>query len=93
MNFEQMFQAFGKDSILLVKYHYMVQEKIDWSSYQGFIKEMDLRKDFGKLNNPKLHYFCETPVDIVLNPLFLPYPPVPYPMPIFLMEFHAMSVI
>ncbi len=49
MNFEQMFQAFGKDSILLVKYHYMVQEKIDWSSYQGFIKEMDAKVDIAEL--------------------------------------------
>lgn len=49
MNFEQMFQAFGKDSILLVKYHYMVQEKIDWSSYKGFIKEMDAKVDIAEL--------------------------------------------
>lgn len=49
MDFEQMCQAFGKDSILLVKYHYMVRETIDWSNYKGFVREMDAEVEIAEL--------------------------------------------
>lgn len=49
MDFEQMYRAFQADSILLVKYHYLVKEMVDWSKYEGFVREMDASVDISEL--------------------------------------------
>lgn len=49
MEFDRMQQAFEENYILLIKYHYMVRETIDWSNYHGFIYEMDAAIDISEL--------------------------------------------
>lgn len=37
LDFGKMRQAFGKEYVLVVKYHYMVRERADWNRYPGFV--------------------------------------------------------
>lgn len=37
LDFGKMQQAFGKEYVLVVKYHYMVREHADWNRYPGFV--------------------------------------------------------
>lgn len=38
LDFIMMKKAFQKEYVLLIKYHYMVNDKTDWTEYEGFIQ-------------------------------------------------------
>ena len=37
MDFDRMQQALAEEYVLIVKYHYLVQEQVDWTRYKGFV--------------------------------------------------------
>lgn len=49
LDFERMQQTLAKDYVLIVKYHYLVQEQVDWSAYQGFIYTFPADYDIAEL--------------------------------------------
>ncbi len=49
MDFDRMKKELGKNAILLVKYHYLVMEKIDWTPYKGFVYAFDAQYDISEL--------------------------------------------
>jgi CDP-glycerol glycerophosphotransferase len=49
MDFLKMQQAFSGDTVMIVKYHYLVMDQIDWSPYRGFIYSCDLSYDISLL--------------------------------------------
>ena len=49
MDFDQMHKELGDDYVLIVKFHYLVKENIDWSKYSGFVIECDAQWDIQEL--------------------------------------------
>ena len=49
MDFDAMKEALSKDYVLIVKYHYLVKENIDWDKYGDFIVECDANWDIQEL--------------------------------------------
>lgn len=49
LKFDLLKEALSKDTIMIVKYHYLVMEQIDWSPYKGFIYPCDLSYDISAL--------------------------------------------
>lgn len=49
MNFDEMKDSLSEDYVLIVKYHYLVKENIDWDKYSGFIMECDANWDIQEL--------------------------------------------
>lgn len=49
MDFDQMNKELGDEYVLIVKFHYLVKENIDWSKYGGFIIECDADWDIQEL--------------------------------------------
>ena len=49
MDFDQMHSELGDDYVLIVKFHYLVKENIDWSKYGGFVIECDAQWDIQEL--------------------------------------------
>ena len=49
MDFDQMHRELGDDHVLIVKFHYLVKENIDWSKYGGFVIECDAQWDIQEL--------------------------------------------
>lgn len=49
LSFEDMREALGRDYILIVKYHYLIMEAVDWSPYEGFIYTFDQSRDIAEL--------------------------------------------
>lgn len=49
MDFDEMHSQLGDDHILIVKFHYLVKENIDWSKYGGFVIECDADWDIQEL--------------------------------------------
>lgn len=41
LDFRAMMEALSDQYVMLVKYHYLVQDLVDWSPYRGFIYEFD----------------------------------------------------
>lgn len=41
--------SFGEDVIILVKYHYLVVDSIDWGKYNGFVRSCDANQDISLL--------------------------------------------
>ncbi|WP_343208479.1 CDP-glycerol glycerophosphotransferase family protein [Anaerolentibacter hominis] len=49
LNFDMLRDALGEDTVLIVKYHYLVADKMDWSAYNGFIYQFDNSYDIAEL--------------------------------------------
>lgn len=49
MDFDEMYDQLSDDYILIVKFHYLVRENIDWSKYNDFIIECDADWDIQEL--------------------------------------------
>lgn len=49
MDFDRMYESFKEDYVLIVKFHYLVKEKMDWSKYNDFIIECDANWDIQEL--------------------------------------------
>ncbi len=49
ISFEKMQQELGDEYIMIVKYHYLIMDAIDWSPYEGFIYHFDQSRDIAEL--------------------------------------------
>jgi CDP-glycerol glycerophosphotransferase len=49
LDFNALRDSLGEDTVMIVKYHYLVMDQIDWSPYQGFIYSCDLSYDISDL--------------------------------------------
>ena len=49
MDFDQMKESLSEDYVLIVKYHYLVKDPIDWEKYEDFIIECDANWDIQEL--------------------------------------------
>jgi CDP-glycerol glycerophosphotransferase len=49
MDFAELKNALGDDTIMIVKYHYLVMDQIDWTPYKGFVYSCDLSYDIASL--------------------------------------------
>lgn len=49
MNFDKLYEELCDDYILIIKFHYLVKENIDWNKYNGFIIECDANWDIQEL--------------------------------------------
>ncbi len=49
IDFSLLKEGLGKDSVLIVKYHYLVMDQIDWSIYGEFIRSFDMSYDISVL--------------------------------------------
>jgi len=49
INFDLLMKELKKDTVMIVKYHYLVMDQIDWSPYRGFIYTYDMSYDISLL--------------------------------------------
>lgn len=49
MDFEAIKKELSDDYVMIVKYHYLVKDKVDWSSYSDFIIVADEKSDIQEL--------------------------------------------
>ena len=49
MDFDRMMAELSDEYVMLVKYHYLIQDAIDWTPYKGFIIPFDQTEDIGVL--------------------------------------------
>lgn len=49
LSFEQAQQELSDEYVILVKYHYLVADQIDWSAYKGFVFNFDEKVDIARL--------------------------------------------
>lgn len=49
LDFDKMQEALSDEYVFIVKYHYLVSDKIDWSPYKGFVYTFDETKDIAWL--------------------------------------------
>lgn len=49
MDFSLLKEQFGDEFICIVKYHYLVKDNIDWSTYGGFVYEFNMCEDISAL--------------------------------------------
>lgn len=49
LDFPLLFKELRDDTVLLVKYHYLIKDAIDWSAYEGFVYEFDKDYDISLL--------------------------------------------
>ncbi len=49
LDYDLLFEKLSKDYVILIKYHYMVREKLDFSSYHGFYRVMNSSVDISEL--------------------------------------------
>ncbi len=49
LDINAMKKAFSDDAVLVVKYHYLVSDKTDWSVYGGFVRSFDESKDISDI--------------------------------------------
>lgn len=49
IDFSLLQRELGEDIVLIVKYHYLIMDQIDWSPYKGFIYSYDLSYDISTL--------------------------------------------
>ncbi|MCR4715862.1 MAG: CDP-glycerol glycerophosphotransferase family protein [Lachnospiraceae bacterium] len=49
MDYQHMMDVLGDEYIMIVKFHYLVQDNIDWSKYKGFIYEFNQHADIAEL--------------------------------------------
>ncbi|MDD5934723.1 MAG: CDP-glycerol glycerophosphotransferase family protein, partial [Clostridiales bacterium] len=49
LDYDLLYEKLSKDYVILIKYHYMVKEKLDFSKYHGFYRVMDSSYDISEL--------------------------------------------
>lgn len=49
LDFDLAKKELSDDYIFLVKYHYLIADKIDWSQYEGFVYSFDEKADISRL--------------------------------------------
>lgn len=49
MDFDLLREKLGDEYVCIVKYHYLVKENIDWSTYKGFVYKFDECEDIAEL--------------------------------------------
>lgn len=49
MDFDKLYEELSDNYILIVKFHYLVKENIDWTKYNGFVIECDADWDIQEL--------------------------------------------
>ncbi len=49
LDFHALRDELGEDTVMIVKYHYLVMDQIDWTPYRGFIYSCDLSYDISDL--------------------------------------------
>lgn len=49
MDFDMLQRELGDEYVIIVKYHYLVRENIDWSNYKGFVYKFDMYDDIAML--------------------------------------------
>lgn len=49
LSFDELREKLGEEYILIVKYHYLIMDAIDWSKYRGFIYTFDQSRDIAEL--------------------------------------------
>lgn len=49
LDFEQMQHELGDEYVLIVKYHYLIMDCLDWTPYQGFVVPFDQSRDIAEL--------------------------------------------
>lgn len=49
VDYDYLREQLGQEYVLLVKCHYLVQDKIDWSRYEGFVYSFDSKTDIAEL--------------------------------------------
>lgn len=49
LDFGELQRMLGDEYIMIVKYHYLVMEQIDWTPYRGFVYSCDLSYDISSL--------------------------------------------
>lgn len=49
LDFEIARKELGEEYVFIVKYHYLVQDQIDWSPYKGFVYDFDMTYDISLL--------------------------------------------
>ncbi len=49
LDFSMLKEELGQDTVMIVKYHYLVMDQIDWSIYGDFIRSFDMSYDISSL--------------------------------------------
>jgi CDP-glycerol glycerophosphotransferase len=49
LDFSELMSRLDDDTIMIVKYHYLVMDQVDWTPYKGFIYSCDLSYDISNL--------------------------------------------
>lgn len=49
LDFGMLREALGEEYVCIVKYHYLIAEKLDWSAYEGFVYSFDNSYDIAEL--------------------------------------------
>lgn len=49
ISFDQMRDELGDEYVVIVKYHYLIMDSVDWSPYEGFIYHFDQSHDIAEL--------------------------------------------
>ncbi len=49
LDFDLLKEKLGEEYACIVKYHYLVKENLDWSSYKGFVYKYDMCEDIAEL--------------------------------------------
>lgn len=49
LDFDRAREVLGEEYVILVKYHYLVADQIDWSAYKGFVYSFDEKVDIARL--------------------------------------------
>lgn len=45
LDFDMLKDALGNDFVMIVKYHYLISDAVDWSPYKGFVYQFDASCD------------------------------------------------
>ena len=49
ISFDMLKEELGDEYIMIVKYHYLIMDAVDWSPYEGFIYHFDQSRDIAEL--------------------------------------------
>lgn len=49
MDYDKMQQELADEYVMIVKYHYLVKDPVDWSKYQGFIYQFSQTEEISRL--------------------------------------------
>ena len=49
ISFEKLQEELGDEYVMIVKYHYLIMDAVDWSPYEGFIYHFDQSRDIAEL--------------------------------------------